>query len=67
MKVSVDNVWSSPSTLHLRVHVWGPQGNWRHKYDIAIPLEEIPEEALRGLVEYADPAPVRDIHQLPLF
>jgi hypothetical protein len=66
MQVSVDNVWSTPSTLHMRVTVWGPGHEWRHKYDVAVPLEDIPEEALWGLTERAGVVP-RDMHQLPLF
>jgi len=67
MQVTVDNVWSTPSTLHLRVTVWGPGERWRHKYDVAVPLDEIPEEALQGLVFHAAAGNVRDMHQLPLF
>ena len=67
MQVTVDNVWSSPSTLHCRVTVWGPGDAWRHRYDVAVPLEDIPQEALRGLRDHAGTSEVRDLHQLPLF
>ena len=67
MQVTFDNVWSSPSTLHMRVTVWGPGDRWRHRYDLSVPLDEIPQEALRGLVDHAARSEVRDLHQLPLF
>jgi len=68
MQVTVDNVWSTPSNLHMRVTVWGPGERWRHRYDVSVPLEDIPEEALWGLYDRAGAStPPRDLHQLPLF
>jgi len=52
MEVQVDNVWSSPSTLHMRISVWGPEHKWRQKFNAAVPLEAIPQEALAGVVAY---------------
>lgn len=51
MDVAVDNVWASPSTLHMRVTVWNDARTWRHKYDVAVPLAEIPPEALQPLTQ----------------
>lgn len=67
MQVTVDNLWSTPSTLHMRVTVWGPGEKWRHRYDIALALDELPEEALWGILESQGAQVPRDIHQLPLF
>jgi len=68
MQVQVDNVWASPSTLHVRVTVWGPEQKWRHRYDCAVPLEEIPEEALQALtLERRDSAWREDLQDIPLF
>lgn len=49
MRVQVDNFWASPSTLHLRVIVWGPKDAWRHKYDVSVPLEDLEPDALKAL------------------
>lgn len=46
MKVHVDNVWSSPSRLHLRVMVCADDYRWRHKYEVSVPLDEIEPDAL---------------------
>lgn len=54
MEVTVDNVWATPSTLHMRVTVWGPGHKWRHRYDAAVPVSEIPEEAVAALVRLDD-------------
>lgn len=51
-RVSVDNVWASPSTLHMRVTVWGPTWRYRHKYDVALSLDEVPREALAAIWEH---------------
>jgi len=49
MDVMADNVWASPSTLHLRVHVYDASKGWRRKYDVAIPIHEIAPEAIGQL------------------
>lgn len=49
MEVTVDQLWATPSTVHVRVIVFGPDRRWRHKYHCSIPVDEIPEEALRAL------------------
>lgn len=68
MEVSVDNVWASPSTLHVRVTVHGDHYRWRHKYDVAIPVETIPEEAVRPWLDTLGPGRLsHDAEQLPLF
>lgn len=68
MQVVVDQVWASPSTLHLRVVVFGPDRAWRHKYYPSIALAEIPEEALTMLIQhYLDQVPEEDHHQTALF
>lgn len=52
MKVLVDDVWASKSTLHLRVTVHGDDGRWRHRYYPAVDLGDIPVEAIAPLVAY---------------
>lgn len=68
MKVLVDDVWASPSNLHVRVTVSADDGRWHHKYYEAVPLETIPEEALVDmlafLMKHADVVEQRDT---PLF
>jgi len=51
MRVEVDQVWATPSTLHMRVIVHDELGRWRHKYWPSIPLSEIPEEAVIMLTQ----------------
>lgn len=46
MHVQLDNVWATPSTLHGRVTVWGPDSRWRHQYEVAVPWDTIPYEAI---------------------
>lgn len=48
-RVSVDNIWATPSTLHMRVTVWNATYRYRHKYEIAVPVAEIPEDAISAL------------------
>lgn len=50
MKVQVDNVWATPSALHMRVTVWADDGRWRHRYDVHVPAEEIHPEAVEMLL-----------------
>lgn len=52
MKVLVDDVWASPSTLHLRVTVSGDNYEWRRRFYEAVPLEDIPSEALETVITY---------------
>ncbi len=47
--MSVDNIWASPSALHLRVHVMADDCRWRHKYEVTVPVSDIPEEAIASL------------------
>ena len=46
MRVTADEVWATPSTLHVRVIVHADDNRWRHKYYVSVPFSEIPEEAL---------------------
>lgn len=50
MHVYVDNVWATPSTLHMRVHVWGVDNKWRRRFDCHVPLSTIPPQALEPLL-----------------
>lgn len=50
MKVQVDNVWATPSALHMRVTVWADDNRWRHRYDVHVPREEISPEAIAVLL-----------------
>lgn len=68
MMVTVDQVWATPSTLHLRVIVHDDQHRWRHKYYPSIALEDIPEEALVMIIQrYMDEVPEEDHNQTALF
>lgn len=66
MQVTVDNIWASQTVLHLRVTVW-VEGKWRHKYDVAVPIATIPEEALAAAwIPVTMPVPV-EVADTPLF
>lgn len=68
MQVQVDEFWATPSTLHMRVIVWGPDYKWRHKYRVDVPLVELEPEALRPLLEHLGGGHAADLReQLPLF
>ena len=68
MRVEVDQVWATPSTLHMRVIVYGPENRWRHKYTCAVPLADIPEEAIVTMLQhFMDQVPEEDHHQTALF
>lgn len=68
MRVEIDQVWATPSTLHCRVIVHDDNGRWRHKYYPSIPLDQVPEEALRDvLLARADEAWREDMQDIPLF
>lgn len=66
--VHVDNVWATPSGLHMRVTVWGPDHKWRHKYECMVPVAEIQAEAIEPLWEaIKDEAWSEDLSDIPLF
>lgn len=68
MRVAVDEIWTTPSTLHFRVLVWGPDNAWRHKYWTSVPLEDVPEEVIVALYQhYLDVQPEEDHAQTALF
>ena len=68
MRVAIDEVWSSPSTLHMRVLVWGPENKWRHKYWTSVPFDDLPEEVITALVGHLmDSTPEEDHQQTALF
>jgi hypothetical protein len=68
MEVIVDEVWSTPSTLHMRVIVFGPDRAWRHKFWPSMPLTEVPEEVIVNLYQaYLDMQPEEDHAQTALF
>lgn len=68
VKVQVDEVWSSPSQLHVRVTVHDDNWRWRHKFYAAIPLQELEPSALTSLAELLlDLEPEEDQLTLPLF
>lgn len=67
MEVMLDNVWATPSALHGRVTVWGPGKRWRHRYDVTVPVAEIPYEAVQALVgSYMSKEP-EEPADIPLF
>lgn len=68
MRVEIDQVWATPSTLHVRAIVHDDNGRWRHKYYPSIPLDEIPEEAVIMLTQrYLDDNVDEGKNQEPLF
>lgn len=68
MRVEVDQVWATPSTLHMRAIVHDDNGRWRHKYYPSIPLDDIPEEAVIALTQRWLDAPLDEGRlQEPLF
>lgn len=68
MRVEIDQVWATPSTLHVRAIVHDDNGRWRHKYYPSIPLAEIPEEALVMLTQaYLDQPVDEEANMEPLF
>lgn len=68
MQVSVDNLWATPSGLHMRVTVWGPDRQWRHRYDAMVPVAEISPEAVCSLFNLVtDDTWHEDLSDIPLF
>lgn len=68
MNVHVDNVWATPSGLHCRVTVWGPENKWRHRYECMVPVAEIQAEAIEPLWRAVeDDAWSEDLSDIPLF
>lgn len=55
MKVTVDQVWATPSTLHVRVIVWGDAQQWRRKHYVAVALEDVEPSAVEALTLLARP------------
>lgn len=51
MRVTADEVWFTPSTMHVRVIVHATDNRWRHKYYVAVPIADIPDEALQPLLD----------------
>lgn len=52
MKVAIDQVWATKSTLHARVVVFDSEGRWRHKYYPAVSLQDVPVEALAPMLAW---------------
>lgn len=68
MKVQADNLWATPSGLHMRVTVWNNEQTWRHRYDVMVPVAEISAEAVAALFEFvADDTWHEDLEDVPLF
>lgn len=68
MDVMADNIWATTKMLHMRVTVWGGDRKWRRKFDVAVPLDDIPVEALEPLLRrFWESHSGRDPEQLPLF
>lgn len=66
MRIEVARIWVSPSTLHLRC-IWGPDnGRWIRSQEVHIPLDMIPTDDLRNLLE-RDGARQDHAAQDPLF
>lgn len=68
MQVQVDNIWSSRAVLHMRVTVWADDRSWRRRHDVAVPFEDLCDEALDGLIAAFAPEPApADVAQLRLW
>ena len=68
MQVQVDEVWCTPTRLHVKVTVSADDYRWRQRAYPSIALAEIPEEALTMLLAYVmDETPEEDHHQTALF
>ena len=50
MRAAVDNVWTSPSTLHMRVLVWYGRHNGLKKFECSIPLADLDAVFARHIV-----------------
>ena len=67
-RVTVDNVWATPSGLHMRVTVWNDDRGFRHKYDCMVPVAEISSEAVSALFALVAEEDWReDLSDIPLF
>lgn len=65
MKITVTRIWVSPSTLHLGL-MYGPNSEkWIRFQNVHVPLEAIPFEDLRNLLE-RDQAQKRDEEGQPV-
>ena len=68
MQVDVDQIWATPSNLHLRVVVWGDDHAWRHKHYVAVPIETLEAVVFESLLAYATADKDEpDHHQTALF
>ena len=68
MQVQVDNLWATPSGVHMRVTVWGPEHRWRHRFDETVQWRDVPDEVIGSLVgHWMDTQPEEDHHQTALF
>ena len=67
-EVAVDNVWATPSGLHMRVTVWSRDKRYRHKYECFVPVAEISSEAVSALFALTAEEDWReDLEDIPLF
>ena len=67
-QVAVDNVWATPSGLHMRVTVWNSEKTWRHRYECMVPVAEISSEAVSALFALVAEEDWReDLEDIPLF
>lgn len=68
MQVQLDNLWATPSGLHLRVTVWGPDMKWRHRFDETVQWREVPDEVMQEVVaHWMDTQPEEDHQDTALF
>lgn len=51
MRFTVTRIWITPSTLHLRLMVVGKGDRWVRFREVHVPLNEIPFEDLRNLLD----------------
>lgn len=68
MQIQIDEVWCTPSTLHVKVTVSADDYRWRWRGYPTVPLADIPTEALTMLLAHVmDETPEEDHHQTALF
>jgi hypothetical protein len=68
MQVQVDNLWGTPSGIHMRVTVWADDRKWRHRFDQTVLWAEVPDDAIGAMVaHWMDTQPEEDHQQSALF
>ena len=68
MICDVDNLWATPSGLHLRVTVWPDDRRWRRRFDETVLWADVPDEVMTLLIgHWMDTQPLPEPDDIPLF